>query len=98
MVVVVVWMVVAVVPACVASAPEEDTSPHADDENPRDERQPGIEPLRDDDRREPERHETQREHAGRVGDRDGGPEREGVSRPAAGADEVGGDHRLAVAG
>ena len=91
-------VVVVVVAACVARAPEEDTGPDADDEHPRDERQPGIELLRDDDGREPERHETQREHARRVGDRDRGPEREGVPRPAAGADEVAGDERLPVPG
>ena len=40
----------------------------------------------------------EREDADRVGDRDGEAEREGVARRAARADEVRGDHRLAVAG
>ena len=55
-----------------------------DDEEPRDEREPRVELLGDDEPREQERHEPEREDAGRVGDRDGGAEEERVPRLAPG--------------
>ena len=45
-----------------------------------------------------ERHEAEREHAGRVRHRDDAAEQERVDRTALRADEVAGDDRLAVAG
>ena len=68
-----------------------------DDEQPRDERQPGVELLGHDEAREDERHEAEPEHAGGVGHRDRRAEEDGVARPAARSDQVPGDERLAVA-
>ena len=95
-VVVMVVVVVVILAARGAGAAQEDAGPDGDDEDARDEGQPRIQLLGDDDRRERERHETQAEDAGRVRRGDRRPERERVSRPAAGADEVAGDERLPV--
>ena len=74
----------------------EDGCADGDDEHARDEREPRVQLLGNDERGKPERHEAEREDAGRVRDRDGAAEEEGVARPSLRPDEVGGDHRLAV--
>ena len=63
----------------------------------RDEVEPRVEILGDDELREPERDEPEREDADRVRDGDDPAEQQRVPRRAAGADEVRGDDRLAVA-
>ena len=67
-------------------------------EQPRDEVHPRIEILRQQVLRQRERHDPEREDADRVRHRDGRAEHDGVAGRAAGADEVRGDHRLAVTG
>ena len=67
-------------------------------EEPGREVEPRIEVLGEHVLREGERHETEREDADRVGDRDGGAEDHGMARAAAGADQIGGHHGLAMAG
>ena len=98
--VMVVMVVVAVVVVIVvaARAAAQDRDPDADDHQPGRERQPRVELLRQDPRGEPQRDGAERDDAGRVRDGDGRAEHERVARAAARADEVGGDHRLAVAG
>ena len=83
-----------------ASSPEpraQHGSSHRDHHQARDQRQPGVELLGKDVLRERECYETQREDPDRVRDRDGHAEQHGVTRRSAGPDQVGGDHRLAVA-
>ena len=70
--------------------------PDAHDQQAGDQRQPGIEVLRQHVLRQRERHDAEREHADRVGHRDRRSERDRVPRAAASADQVGGHHRLAV--
>ena len=95
-VVVVAWSWWCVAPA---RAPEAGPQhPGADDEDhqPGDQVQPRIEVLGQDVLRQRERHEPEREHPDRVGDRHGGAQRERMAGSAPGAHQVGGDHRLAV--
>src|SRR5262245_42557647 len=66
------------------------------DQQPRREREPGIELLRDDERRQPERDEAECEHARRVRDRHGPAEQERMPRRAFRPDEVCRHQRLAV--
>ena len=70
----------------------------ADDHHARGQVEPRVELIRDDELRERERDDAEREHPGRVRDRDGGAEDQRVARLPAGAGEVGRHHRLAVAG
>ena len=81
-----------------AHARAHDRRPDAEHEQPGDEVQPRVEVLGEHVGRQRERHRPEGEDADRVRDRHGQPERDGVARGAARADEVGGDHRLAVAG
>ena len=84
------------VPAAAAQALDEDGETDTDDEQTRDERQPRIEGVGNDELGQHERDETEREHAGGMRDCDGGAEQHGVARTALRADEVAGDERLAV--
>ena len=74
----------------------QDRSADDDDEQARDERQPRVELLGDDEAREEERHEAQTEDAGRMRRGHRRAEEDRVPRTAAGADQVAGDERLAV--
>jgi len=69
-----------------------------DDGDPGGQREPGIEALRSGRALELEEGHAEHEHAGRVHERDDGAEVDGVALPSPGAHEVGGHHRLAVAG
>ena len=86
------------VPCRGASRARSTEAPIADDEQPRDEVQPRVEPVGHDELRERERHEAEGEDADRVRHRHDQPEQRRVPRRAALADEVGGDDRLAVPG
>ena len=90
--------VVMTVHAAHAEPPAQHGEPDPDDEEPRDEREPRVELLGDEEPREEERHETQAEHAGSVGHGDRGAQEERVPRSPPGAHEVPGDEGLAVAG
>ena len=68
-----------------------------DDEEPRRQREPGVELLGDDEPRQHEGHETEPEDTGRVGQRHRRSQQEGVPRLSLRADEVAGDECLAVA-
>ena len=61
----------------------QDASSDADDEQTRDERQPGVELLGDDEAREQERHEPESEDAGGVRHGHRRSERDRVAGPAA---------------
>ena len=89
-------MAVIVVVTARAQALPEDRRADEDDEQPRDEREPGVELLRDDERGQAERHESEREDSGRVRDRDRPAEHERVPRRSLRSDEVRSDHRLPV--
>ena len=91
-------VVVMVVLPAVPPAGAQHRRADADHEQARDEVQPRVEPVGDDELRESERHQAEAEDADRVRDRHDQPEQRGVARGAALADEVGGDDRLAVAG
>ena len=67
-----------------------------DDEQPRGERQPGVELVGDDELREQERDQSEGEDAGGVRRGHGRAEQERVPRLALGSDEVAGDERLPV--
>src|SRR5262245_66263683 len=69
-----------------------------DDEHAGDEGEPWVELLGDDERREPESHEPEGEDAGGVRDRHRPSKEQGIARTPPRADEVCGDHRLAVPG
>ena len=81
-----------------AEPPPEHGEPDPDDEEPREEREPRIELLGDEEPRKEERHESQPEHAGGVGHGDRRAEEDRVPGAPAGPHEIAGDERLAVAG
>ena len=85
-------------PAGAADPRERSTAPRHDDQQARGEVEPRVELLGQDVLREGQRDEAEREDADRVRDRDDRPERHRVAGGAARAHQVGGDHRLAVAG
>src|SRR5262245_65205526 len=89
-----------VVPVAVRAAmpesPNQTRGADAKHEQSRDEPDPRVELLRDDELRERERDEAEREDADRVRRGHDQPERGGVPGLPALADEVGGDDRLAV--
>ena len=91
-------LVVVVMVVVCAWLAAQDADADGDHEQAGGEVQVGEEVLGQDVLGERERHEAEREDARRVGGGDDPAERDGVARPPAGADEVGGDHRLAVAG
>ena len=76
----------------------QDRRAHPDDEQPRDEVEPRIELLGEHVLRQRQRHDPERRDARGVRDGDRRAEGDRVPRRPASADEVGGDHRLAVAG
>ena len=80
----------------VAQPLEEHRGADGDDQQPRGEREPGIQLLGDDELRQGQRDEPEREDARRVCDRDDQAERNRVTWPAAGAHEIPGDDRLTV--
>ena len=89
-------VIVMVVRAAARSRREQHRGADADDEQTRDERQPRIERLGDDEPGEEQRDETEREDAGRVGHGHDRAEEHGVAGPALRPDEIAGDDRLAV--
>ena len=96
-VVVVVSVRVALVNTAARTEPlAQDGRADEDDEQPRDEREPRVELLGNDERRQAEGHEPEREDARRVRDRDGAAEHEGMTRRSLRSDEVRGDHRFPV--
>ena len=70
----------------------------ADDQEPREDAQPRVELLGEDVLGGGQGDQAEREHGDRVGRGHRQPEDRRVPRGAAGADQVSGDHRLAVAG
>ena len=99
MTVAVVVRVTVVVPvAAPAPAGRQHRGADGDDEQAGDERQPGVERLRDDEAREQERDEAEREDPRGVCDGDDAAQEHRVDRAPARADEIPGDDRLAVAG
>ncbi len=76
----------------------QDRRPDRDDQQPGDERQPGVELLREDELREPERNEPEGEDPGRVGDRDRAAEQHCVPRSSSRAHEVRRHDGLSVTG
>ena len=96
----VVMVVVMAVPvgAAMPDPREQHRGADADHEQPGDEPDPRVELLGDDELGEGERDEPEREDADGVRRRHDQPERRGVPRRPALADEIGRDDRLAVAG
>src|SRR5207302_5234777 len=91
-------VVVVVVLVGGAKTAAEEGDPDREDGGAADQTENRVQPLRHDEPRSEERYEAEREHAEGVGDRDGKAENHGVSGRAAAADQVGGDHRFAMAG
>jgi len=95
-------MVVMVMPVCVRAtmlpARAEDGAADSDDEQPRNEVEPRVEVVRDDEAREQKRHEPEGEDADRVRGRNDQTEQRGVTRRAALTHEIRSDDRLTVAG
>ena len=89
-------VVVVMVVAARAEALAKHRRADEDDEQPRDEREPRVELLRDDECGQAEGHESEREHAGGMRDRDRSAEEERMPRCPLRADEVRRDHRLPV--
>ena len=79
-------------------SPCENRGADDDHEYAREQVDPGIERVRDDERRERQCHAAEREHTDRVRDRRYQPEERGVSWGAARANEICSDNRLPVPG